>query len=983
MQDSRAPGRDLPAGTSPTPTPSSSRNLVFDVTNWHPKPVKRPRPVKSCTECRRRKLRCDRRCPCSQCQRSYRVCRYGSGDGSGSRGNDPNNSLVDSDVSDGGVDDDDDSMSGGGGNRSGGGERPLKRHFSRPLSGPVSMPQSAAGSVAGSSTSVPMQPSNSSLSLLLNPTSPSSSPSILRAPNFITPAAANMSSAALISAPMLACPHGTSANMQSPLLTLNGHELRQFTSDLIEEFSARMGRLEKLVLAKDTSALSNVFASPSSAAFSRNRNLQPSDHPGSLIVPPSSTMHCLATSGSRTKLFGESSTRVLLNLFDDAKDFVSDRIRREPSKDVFNSLERAYKALRDEHQQARQPISVYVDSMMPVQKRMADILPRRDVCDLLLEAYFNVNDVLHKVIHVPSFRHEYNAYWDNRTNNDVDGSSTSESFLPRLLCVMCISSRFNAHSKGLCYDRSDGVHIPTACALVRSWLDTARRRQTADLETLQAEVLLLQAYRSIEPRSQLAWREMGLISRTAMAMGLHRDPSEFPQKLTVFQAESRRKLWFIILDIDLHSAMASNLPTSLRYGEYTCRPPRHLNDADLYPEMTVLPPPKPMDQFTDNHVSVYGASTMPLRMRATDLLARIDSLRDYTEVLEVGGELEKALDDINCIFPRNLMLGTREKIEQWRERASLDMHMRRPLLALYRPFALGAPDHSPPPAAITDVFLKSSMATLTYIDELDQGGVDLPSARHILYIYLWHEIMQASFSVCYYIKKAVEAEAAQTATSPPLGSGGIASGFGTADGMNKGAGGGQGPGTAKMSPGSSTSATPTGAENGHAASSTAPSDPKLAVAAVAAAAARNQPASSSRAYPLIWSSTHMIRTVERTLENLARLAGDLSSDLRDILALAIVLGSVQPAASPAERNEHIYAQVGRMREMCFDTLRQHASPAVRAVVSTSDMSLSHVPGWYNRSAVMPNETMEQLTDEFWDIGFWGLWEIQPESATNY
>lgn len=38
--------------------------------------VKRPRPVKSCIECRNRKLKCDRLCPCSQCQKSNRNCRY-------------------------------------------------------------------------------------------------------------------------------------------------------------------------------------------------------------------------------------------------------------------------------------------------------------------------------------------------------------------------------------------------------------------------------------------------------------------------------------------------------------------------------------------------------------------------------------------------------------------------------------------------------------------------------------------------------------------------------------------------------------------------------------------------------------------------------------------------------------------------------------------------------------------------------------------
>jgi len=50
------------------PTPGQSTPLQ--------RSVKRPRPVKSCTECRKRKLRCDRLLPCSQCQKSRRVCRY-------------------------------------------------------------------------------------------------------------------------------------------------------------------------------------------------------------------------------------------------------------------------------------------------------------------------------------------------------------------------------------------------------------------------------------------------------------------------------------------------------------------------------------------------------------------------------------------------------------------------------------------------------------------------------------------------------------------------------------------------------------------------------------------------------------------------------------------------------------------------------------------------------------------------------------------
>jgi len=79
-------------GAPPTPGAlASMADLDGSQTPQQQRSVKRPRPVKSCTECRKRKLRCDRLCPCSQCQKSHRVCKY-------SPDNDSSNM---SDVSDG------------------------------------------------------------------------------------------------------------------------------------------------------------------------------------------------------------------------------------------------------------------------------------------------------------------------------------------------------------------------------------------------------------------------------------------------------------------------------------------------------------------------------------------------------------------------------------------------------------------------------------------------------------------------------------------------------------------------------------------------------------------------------------------------------------------------------------------------------------------------------------------------------------------
>jgi hypothetical protein len=78
---------DMGASAASSLAATTPAGLAFDTALSHQTPqttpqssqarsVKRPRPVKSCTECRKRKLRCDRLLPCSQCQKSHRICRY-------------------------------------------------------------------------------------------------------------------------------------------------------------------------------------------------------------------------------------------------------------------------------------------------------------------------------------------------------------------------------------------------------------------------------------------------------------------------------------------------------------------------------------------------------------------------------------------------------------------------------------------------------------------------------------------------------------------------------------------------------------------------------------------------------------------------------------------------------------------------------------------------------------------------------------------
>ncbi|KAI1341865.1 hypothetical protein F5Y15DRAFT_349800 [Xylariaceae sp. FL0016] len=582
-----------------------------------PRSVKRPRPVKSCLECRRRKLKCDRLLPCSQCQKSQRTCRYVADGDAGSP----------SDTSDVECS-----------------ERGTKRN--------CSTPQESASRT-----------------------------------NQLTP-------------------HHNAA--------------------ILDDHNARIERLEKLLLAKTPSI---------TESSSSTRGQRP-------IASALTIRGLTVKGGQRTRFFGQNSTRVLVNLFDEAKEFMFSRDNSNDTRENFFMISKVHKALQEEHRKMTVPITVFVDSMTPVQKRMADVLPSKAVCDHLINVYMSGSETIYRILHIPTFKSQYNAYWE--------GKPQFEAFLPLLLPILCIGYRFVGIGKGQYQNDREGIHMPTACALVKAWLDSLRGKQLVEFSTLQAEVLQLMAQRMINPQNQESWTHLGLIVRMAMTMGLHRDPSEFQQKISPFWAEQRRKVWYSILELDVHMSMQVNLPSCIREGDYTCLPPRNINDADYHVGVTELPPPKPIEQDTDSRMQVFAASTLACRFRVVDVINRIDSIQDYQQVLDLGSELERVFEDIRYLIPQVHSNDPQESRRLWMTRVVLDMNCRRPLLALYRPFALSSPDA---PQQIMTGYLRSSMILLSYLDEMDPSAPDYHHIWHMQHLVLKQEILSSCFSICFYIKQ--------------------------------------------------------------------------------------------------------------------------------------------------------------------------------------------------------------------------------------
>jgi len=406
--------------------------------------------------------------------------------------------------------------------------------------------------------------------------------------------------------------------------------------------------------------------------------------------------------------------------------------------DLMAALANVHADLHNDHEKALEPITVFVDSMMPLKMRMVDMLPPRPVCDKLVDLYFVVSE--YQMLHVPSFKHEYSEYWDGRRCRD--------SFLPQLLCVLCIAAPFGTESRGLSHDRSATIHVPTACVLVRDWLDELRKKHMVDAAALHIELMLITALRSIGASKHDPLAQMGYVTRTALTLGLQDDPSEIPT-LTEFNRECRRRLWFDIVEMDLHLALVANFPSVLRQGRYTCKPPSNLDDEDLFPDMTALAAQKPLDQTTDSQIRAYTAMTLPVRLEAATLMNRLGGELDYNSILAVGAKLERILDDIRHLFPRHGSLSTANKHKEWRLRVFLDMHVRLTLIAVYRPFVINFVE-VPPQMSLS--FLKACMTVLTYLDEIDPNHPDHEDVVVMYQFGMRHCIMGAAFRVCWFLK---------------------------------------------------------------------------------------------------------------------------------------------------------------------------------------------------------------------------------------
>ncbi|KXJ85749.1 fungal-specific transcription factor domain-domain-containing protein [Microdochium bolleyi] len=276
-------------------------------------------------------------------------------------------------------------------------------------------------------------------------------------------------------------------------------------------------------------------------------------------------------------------------------------------------------------------------------------LPARSVCDMLLSWYFNSQFMVLGVVHPAKFQSEYEQFW-------ASPATTSPLWIALLFAILSITC-CRRQISGLAW--GDG-EMPTVETLQWSTLQclVLGRYATAKAHALEAFVLHLQSTfmsHNIACASSArivgndnntalteAWFLMGTIIRLALRLGYHRE--EKNASSSPFDAEMRRRVWLNVFQIDALLSFQIGLPSMIPQDACTTTVPRNLEYSDLAPDMDMLPPSRPLTQYTPMLYTIVKASVMAVFKKITTFVmvregvgsdARESALSEQTRALDV------------------------------------------------------------------------------------------------------------------------------------------------------------------------------------------------------------------------------------------------------------------------------------------------------------------------------------------------------------
>jgi hypothetical protein len=212
-------------------------------------------------------------------------------------------------------------------------------------------------------------------------------------------------------------------------------------------------------------------------------------------------------------------------------------------------------------------------------------------------------------------------------------------FVVRLLLVLAIGTCFYEGST----TSGSSLHESSAQWILAAnlYLSAPVEKRHLNLGSIQNHCLLLLALQTNTVGGDLTWITAGSLVRSAMSVGLHRDPVHFPH-MTVFRTELRRRLWYTTLEIAVQASLDSGMPPMISCSDFDCKPPSNIDDCQFDENTTSVPQAQCDATFTETSMLRTLARSLPLRIETAKILNGLHCDTSYQATIALGDKLTQA-----------------------------------------------------------------------------------------------------------------------------------------------------------------------------------------------------------------------------------------------------------------------------------------------------------------------------------------------------
>ncbi|KAK2612358.1 hypothetical protein QQS21_001622 [Conoideocrella luteorostrata] len=378
-------------------------------------------------------------------------------------------------------------------------------------------------------------------------------------------------------------------------------------------------------------------------------------------------------------------------------------------------------------------------------------LPSRQDADALVTAYFNSRFVALPYLHVHQFRRRYELFW-KRLAQDAHFL-----WISILFSVFAFGSSITQSQSQSQSHSSNTRFLPTV-ASARTYLSISARCLVAG-NYLQAnpysvEAVIIHAHcrntHKVDSDSSL-WSLYGMAVRLAQKRGYHRDPHNISLPLSPFEAEMRRRVWFVIQSSDLLFSFQHGMPPIIDDAMCDAKPPSNLTDDDFDEHTTLLPPPRPPTDPIPILAFSYKA-TLARIMRRVVRNALCVEPSPYSHVLSLQDEHEKWYATLPpCLRIRTIAeTAFTDQNYTIMHRLMLESMYRKSLCVLHRPY-LSAYKDNPRYDHSRQICRESAIKILNHHVEFDEAmkpGGRMYGYRSMIASLTYHHFLLAAMILC-------------------------------------------------------------------------------------------------------------------------------------------------------------------------------------------------------------------------------------------